>query len=126
LLCFARYTDAIHDEYQPFHVGLDWLDSFTVTDLLIRDGASDTAVRFIGEKSSALHAVWNAAVLKLRSVPFNPSKKFRIEGGNQKMTDAFAARLGDRVHLGAPVTRIEYGAKEVRVSYREFSQQKET
>jgi monoamine oxidase len=36
------------------------------------------------------------------------------------MTDAFAARLGDRIHLGCPVTGIEQGGSGVTVSFREF------
>jgi hypothetical protein len=37
----------------------------TVLDLLRRDGASPAAVAHIGDKeSSALHAVWQAAILK--------------------------------------------------------------
>ena len=36
------------------------------------------------------------------------------------MTDAFTARLGERIHLGAPVTRIERGETGVTVYYEEF------
>ncbi len=39
------------------------------------------------------------------------------------MTDAFAARLGERVHLGCPVTAIRYGAGGVTVTCREFGQE---
>ena len=35
------------------------------------------------------------------------------------MTDAFAARLGDRVRLGCPVTRIEHGNSGAAVTCRE-------
>src|SRR2546430_14483033 len=50
-------------------------------------------------RSSALHVLWHAAILKLRKVPLFPPRVFRLKGGNQGMTDAFAARLGDRVRL---------------------------
>ena len=36
------------------------------------------------------------------------------------MTDAFAARLGERIRLGCPITAIEHGAMGVTVHYREF------
>ena len=40
------------------------------------------------------------------------------------MTDAFAARLGERVHLGCPVTAIQHGASRATVTYREFGQER--
>src|SRR2546429_6937586 len=47
------------------------------------------------------------------------SRVFRLKGGNQGMTDAFAARLGDRVRLERPITKIEHSPNAVRVYYRE-------
>ena len=52
-------------------------------------------------------------------MPLWPPKVYRLVGGNQTLTDTFAKRLGDRVQLESPVTRIEHGASGVRVSYRE-------
>ena len=40
------------------------------------------------------------------------------------MTDAFAARLGDRVRLGCPVLRIEQAASGATVTFREFEQER--
>jgi monoamine oxidase len=40
------------------------------------------------------------------------------------MTDAFAAKLGERVHLGCPVTAIEHGGTGVTVHYRESDKPK--
>lgn len=40
------------------------------------------------------------------------------------MTDAFAARLGQRVHLGCPVSAIEHGSSGATVTYREFGQER--
>src|SRR5258708_37184770 len=51
-------------------------------------------------------------------------KLFRLKGGNQLMTDAFAARLGDRVRLGCPVSRIEHGASGATVTYRAFGEER--
>ena len=122
-LYLKPYLDSFQDEYHPFSAGLNHLDQLTFSDLLKKDGASAAAIGFIGSAGSALHVIWHAAVLKLRGVPMWPPKVFRIKGGNQLMTDAFAARLGERVHLGCPVTGIERGETGVRVKYREFGRE---
>jgi len=125
LLYYGPYLDSFEDEYRPFDAGLNHLDQTTPTDLLRKDGASDAAIRFIGDSSSsALHVVWHAALLKLRGVPIWPPHVFRLKGGNQKMPDTFASKLGERVRLGCPVIGIEHGATGVAVRYREFGQEK--
>jgi monoamine oxidase len=124
LLYLKPYLDSFSDEYHPFKEGLDRLDDETFSDLLRRDGASPAAIRFIGGDGSALQVVWQAAILKLRGVPLDPSELYRLKGGNQVLTDAFAIKLGARLHLGAPVTRIERGESAVRVHYRQFGREK--
>ena len=118
-LYYQPYLDRFKDEYSPFDVGLGALDKVSTHDLFLKDGASPAALRFIGGSGSALHAVWHAAILKRRGVPLWPPKVYRLVGGNQTLTDTFAKRLGERVHLESPVTKIEHGANGVRVSYRE-------
>lgn len=115
-LYFAPYVDAFEDEYRPFDAGLTHLDALSETELLRRDGASAAALTFIGGTGSALQAVWHAAILKRRGVPFFPPHVYRLIGGNQTLTDTFAARLGDRVRLRAPLTAIEHGESGVRVT----------
>ena len=124
LLYFQPYINRFEDENQPFGIGLDNLDRLSVSDLLKKDGASAAAIRFAGGEGSALEAVWNTAIKKLRGAPLVSLDLYRIKGGNQRMTDAFAARLGERIHLGAPVTSIQHGASGVTVSYREFGEDK--
>jgi monoamine oxidase len=124
LLFLQPYIDKISNEYDPFVSGLHDLDRITVTDLLQKLGASPTAVTFAGGSGSALQAVWAAAIKKLRGTPLIDTKLFRIQGGNQRMTDSFAARLGERLHLGCPVTGIEHSKNGVTVSYRESGQEK--
>lgn len=124
LLFFNPYLDSFADEYQPFGVGLDDLDKISVTDLLRREHATDAAMRFVGGKeTSALYQVWYTAILKHRGVPLYPKELFRVKGGNQRMTDAFAARLGARVRLGCPVTHIVRGESAVTVHYQEFGEE---
>jgi len=59
-------------------------------------------------------------------VAMYPKELFRVKGGNQRMTDAFAARLGARVRLGCPVTQIVRGDSAVIVHYQEFGEDKKT
>src|SRR4051812_17137856 len=75
LLYFGPYLDAIPDEYQPFGVGLDHLDGVTASELLVKDGASDAALRFNGvrrgdgppaarnKEVSALFRIWQQAII---------------------------------------------------------------
>jgi len=118
------YLASFPDEYKPFDAGLNNLDDVSFTDLLKKDGASATAIELVGNGGSALHVIWHAAVLKKRGVPLAPPVVYRLKGGNQMLPDAFAHKLGDRVHLNAPVTGIERGSTGVRVTYREFDQEK--
>ena len=120
LLYLQPYVDRVRDETNPFEGGLGELDHLSAGDLLRREGASGAALRFFGGTGSSLQTIWGAAIKKLRGTDLESKKLFRIKGGNQLMTDAFAARLGERIHLGCPVTGIEHGGSGVTVSFREF------
>lgn len=115
-LYFAPYVDSFKDEYRPFDAGLNALDEISSRELFRKDGASPAALTFIGGGGSALQAVWHAAILKIRGVPLFPPKVNRLLGGNQKLTDAFAERLGTRIRLRSPVTNIEHGDTGVRIT----------
>ena len=115
-LYYAPYMDAFRDEYRPFDAGLNHLDQISTADLFRKDGASAGALEFIGGGGSALYSVWHAAILKLRGVPLFPPRVYRLVGGNQKLPDAFVERLGSRIRLRSPVTRIEHGQTGVRVT----------
>ena len=124
LLYLERYVDGIRDETDPFANGLGVLDALSVADLLKREGASAPALQFFGASGNALQTIWGAAIKKLRGTDLESKRLFRLKGGNQLMTDAFAARLGNRVHLGCAVTRIEHGASGVTVTYRESGRER--
>lgn len=126
------YATKIQDEYQPFGVGLDQLDQVLVGDLLAADGASDAARRFCGGDHrasasnpgtngdiSALFAVWQSAILKLRGMPIFERNVFHLRGGNQLLPDTFAAKLGDRIRRNCPVTAIEHSDSSVNVHFTE-------
>jgi len=115
-LYYKPYLDAFRDEYQPFGIGLDQLDGTTTTALFKKDGASAGALEFIGGSGSALQSVWHAAILKIRGVPLVPPKVYRLVGGNQKLPDAFTERLGERVKLNSPVTKITHSPEGVKIT----------
>jgi monoamine oxidase len=125
-LYLKPYLDSFQDEYQPFEAGLNQLDQISFADLLKKEGASPAALEHIGSDGSALHVIWHAAILKIRGVPLAPPVVYRLKGGNQVLPDTFAAKLGERIHLGAPVTSIERGETGIRVRYREAGQEKTT
>ena len=122
LLYLQKYVENVRDEANPFEGRLRELDALSVSEILKREGASTSALEFFGGSGNALQSVWAAAVKKLRGTDLESKKLFRLKGGNQLMTDAFAARLGDRVHLGCPVSRIEHGASGATVTFREFGE----
>lgn len=136
MLYFGKYLDAIEDEYQPFGAGLDELDRITAGELLTKDKASDAALRFNGlrrgdgtqaarnSEVSALFRIWQHAIAKHRKLPVFKREVFRIEGGNQRMVDTFAAKLGERVKLGCPIQKIEHGDSGVTVHFQEFGEPK--
>ncbi len=102
------------------------LNKITTNDLLVREKASGAALQFIGNSDSALHSLWYDAILKRRGIPLFWQDLHRIEGGNQRMTDTLAAKLGDQVRLGCPVTSIRRGDSGVQVGYREFGRNRTT
>ena len=124
-LYFGPYIDSFHDEYRPFGIGLDRLDDVSVADILKKEGASGAAIEWIGDsENSALHVIWKAAILRLRGVPLWPREVYRLEGGNQKLPDTFAEKLGDRVHRNCPITAIRYGDTGAGVTYKDTGSQK--
>ncbi len=125
LLYVEPYVDRIRDEENPFGPGMNSLDHITVADFLKQKNASAAAVQFVGGAGSALQMIWAAGIKKLRGTDLETKKLFRLQGGNQLMTDAFAARLADKVHLGCPVTAIEHGFSGVTVKYQESGQSKQ-
>ena len=124
-LYFDAVLEKFKDEYRPFDAGLNHLDQVTMDHFLKEQGASAAAIQYIGgTNTSALHVLWHASILKLRGVPLFPPNVFRLKGGNQGMTDAFASRLGERVKLERPITKIVHGKSGVTVHYRETGTEK--
>lgn len=121
-LYFGPYLDRFEDEYNAFPSSLGDLDRITVTDLLRKEKASPAAIEDAGGGGSALQALWQAAILKIRGVPLSPTGTWRIQGGNQGMTDALAKRLGSRLWCGCEVTGIRHGKSGVTVLYQQHGE----
>ena len=122
----APYLDKFTDEYQPFNIGYDHLDKITAFEFLKKEGASNTALEFLGgEGESALFKLWYAAILKIRGVPVFPTDIWRLKGGNQMLPNAFAKKLGQRVWLNAPVIAIKNSDAGVTVTYKKFNQEQQ-
>lgn len=120
------YLDKFTDEYQPFGVGYDDMDTMPLTQLYKKDGASPAALKFMGgETSSALFELWQAGLLKLRGVSLFPPKVFRLKGGNQTLPTELAKRLGERVKLNAPILSIKHGTSGVTVKCKMFGEEQE-
>ena len=120
------YLDKFTDEYQPFGVGYDHLDNTPIAEIFKKDGASETALRYLGgNNTSALYELWRTGILHLRGVPLSPPDVHRLQGGNQELPNAFARHLGDRVKLNCPILAIRHGETGVTVTYKEFEEEKE-
>ncbi|MBL7699284.1 MAG: FAD-dependent oxidoreductase [Chitinophagaceae bacterium] len=124
-LFLEPYLGKIQDEYQPFGVGYDDLDFIPVADIYKKEGASPFAQHFLGGGSvSALFMIWRAAIHKIRGMPTVTRECFRLKGGNQQLTDAFAKSLGSRVKLNSPITSIQHTADSVKVTYTDFGEER--
>jgi len=114
------------DEYQPFGVGYDDLDTVPIADIYKKEGASPAALEYLGGKeTSALFELWRTAILHIRGVPLAPKDLYRLKNGNQSLPDAFAKRLGDRVKLHCPIVSINHSSTGVTVKYKQFDVEKE-
>lgn len=124
------YVAKIKDEYQPLGVGMDELDRVPAGDFLAQVGASDAAARSCfrvgGRRSSpdkppastdvsALFHIWGAAIFRLRGLPYGPTELYHLKGGNERLTDALAAKLGDRIRRNCRVQSIRQGDSSVHV-----------
>ena len=125
-LFMEPYLHKFTNEYQPFGVGYDQWDIKPMSEIYQQQGASATALKFLGGNStSALYNLWQAGILKLRGVPLYPPEVFRIKGGNQGLTDAFALRLEGIINLNSPIISINHGESGVTVRYTQHGEEKQ-
>lgn len=93
------------------------LDRLTLRQLVAKAGLSPDVYEALGliafEQQSALDCV------TLMASGHGSKAPAKIVGGNDKLPDAFAAKLGDRIRYGARVVRIEQDRKAAYVSYQQ-------
>lgn len=95
-------------------------DRMSFTAFLRRQGASPGAVEILklgladqlGDGSDAVSAL---NLLREAAPRAAVKQAFSIRGGSDAFPKAFAAKLGDRIHYGLPVVKIEHDARSVRV-----------
>lgn len=73
------------------------------------------ALRARVEISAAVEAHEAASSALHHAASFTPQPSWRVAGGNQRLPDAMAGRLGDAVRLNQAVRRIDEGAPGVTV-----------
>jgi monoamine oxidase len=123
---WAKYVEPALKELGDLEAA-DWpqaslrrYDSVSFAEFLRRRGASPGAVEILrlgladqlGEGADAVSALNLLREAAPRAVV---KQSFSIRGGSDMLPRAFAARLGDRIHYGAPVVKIEHDAAGVRV-----------
>ena len=112
------YLDKFTHPADPFSNGCSELDKIPVSDLFKKEGASATALNFLGGQDiSALFYLWRAATMKLRGIPPSEGETFHLQGGNQELPNAFARKLGKRVLLHHPVQSIAHNENGVTITY---------
>jgi monoamine oxidase len=120
------FISKFNDPFQPFGVGLDDLDNISIADLYKKQGASEMALDYLGGTNvSALYKVWRFSIMGFRGIPLSEGNTFRLKGGNQEMTNAFAKRLGTRVRLGSPVLAVTHNPQSVTVKYKQYGYEEE-
>ena len=85
-----------------------------VAALDLPDAVTDAVIARI-EISSALESDRLSADVLEHAAAFEPHPTHRIAAGNQRLADAMAERLGDRVRLGTPVRAVDHGEETIRV-----------
>lgn len=120
-LYLKSYPNKFTDPFQPFGAGYDDLDKISLAALYKKEGASKTALRFLGgENTSALYGVWRSAVMNFRGIPLSEGDTFHLKDGNEQLPIAFARQLGARLKLNHPVTGINHSNTGVSVKYKAF------
>jgi len=113
------FEKKLRDITKPLQTDLLFLDQMSFWDFLCEQGASQQANELIEEhhlfaslrELSALYMIWEQARRDFDDT------FFRIEGGNSKLPEAFAASVGDVVRYESPVLRVEQHERGVSVSY---------
>ncbi|HLX91508.1 MAG TPA: FAD-dependent oxidoreductase [Puia sp.] len=123
-LYLKPYTTHLKDPDQPYITASEELDKLSLADLFRKEGASAVALEFLGGKNvSSLYAAWRLFLMEVRGIPLSEGETFHLAGGNERITDAFAKALGDRVKLNHAVTDIRQKDSGVSVTYNAYGRE---
>ena len=91
-------------------------DSMTMAEFLKERGASHGAIELIeypyaSAEDDPVSLLWN---LRDNWYAARETTRYKIDGGNDLLPRAFAGKLKEKIHYGAPVVRIEQDASRVR------------
>lgn len=115
------YLGKTKDPDKPLGAGQDELDKIPLADILKKEGASETALKYMGGKNeSALFAIWRYDVMAMRGIPLSHGDTYRLKNGNQELPNAFAKQLGQRVKLAHTITNVNRNDSGVTVTYKAF------
>lgn len=121
-----KYLKNFTDPWQPFGVGYDDYDNIPISQIYRKEGASETALRFLGgDNTSALFELWRSYVEKSRGIPLSQGDTYRVKGGNQELPNAFAKRLGKRLKLNHRIKSIQHSSEGVSVTYTAYGYDEE-
>jgi monoamine oxidase len=113
--------DALNDIGDPS--APDWpsgsaktYDNTTIADFLRQRGASHGAIELLeypyaSAEDDPVSLLWN---LRDTWYALRETTRYKIEGGNDLLPKAFAAKLGEKIHYGSQVVRIEQDSNKVR------------
>ncbi len=121
-LYLESYFEKFRNEYQPFGIGYDDLETIPVAEIYRKEGASKAAIAMSGgAETSALYSIWQAYIMHKRGY-HGELELFRLKGGNQVLTNEFGRHLGSRVRLDCQILGIENHETGVKVKYKEFGE----
>ncbi len=124
----SRYVSSLLDEIgNPAAPGwppasLEKYDRLSFGEFLRQRGASPAAVTLLSlgawnQWGEGVDTVSTLLVLRGAALRRSAERFSRIDGGNDRLPRAIAAHLGDRIHYGTPVVRIESSREGVRVVF---------
>lgn len=91
-------------------------DNMTMAEFLRQRGASHGAIELLeypyaSAEDDPVSLLWN---LRDTWYAVRETTRYKIDGGNDLLPKAFAAKLKDKIHYGSPVVRIEQDSNGVR------------
>ena len=115
---FAEVGDVADPAWPRPYPGALELDRFRLGDWLRDRGATQAWIRFLAALEGNLLDT-NTAQIVGREKADRSTRTFTLQGGNDQLPKAFAAALGERVHLGATVERVDNHDSAVTVAFRD-------